>query len=191
MPLLAFYGYLVYKYATDITYFGLLDNLNLLIHEAGHFVFMFFGEFINILGGTLLQLIMPLLFGGYFVLKKDWLAISFVLAWLATSLFHVATYVADAQEMALPMLIEGMTHDWNFLLIQTNLLEMDDSIAFVIRVIAWSCLMLAIALAGVELISKRPKGVEKKALPLSRLPVNFHYKSGLNASLSLPRKLKK
>jgi len=34
-----------------------IDGVNLLIHEAGHIIFMPFGEFISIAGGSLFQLI--------------------------------------------------------------------------------------------------------------------------------------
>ena len=39
--------------------YGLLDNIDLVIHEAGHFFFSFFGKFIYTLGGTLMQVILP------------------------------------------------------------------------------------------------------------------------------------
>ncbi len=30
---------------------NIIDDVDLIIHEAGHFIFLFFGEFIHILGG--------------------------------------------------------------------------------------------------------------------------------------------
>lgn len=36
----------------------LIDGVNLVIHEAGHIVFMPFGEFIMIAGGSLFQIIL-------------------------------------------------------------------------------------------------------------------------------------
>ncbi|MCU0365459.1 MAG: hypothetical protein MUE93_07320 [Ignavibacteriaceae bacterium] len=47
--------------------FGLLDNIDLVIHEAGHFFFMLFGKFIYTLGGTLMQIILPSIIAGYFL----------------------------------------------------------------------------------------------------------------------------
>ena len=45
----------------------LLDNVNLLFHEAGHMVFGLIGiQFITVLGGTLLQLIIPITVIFYF-----------------------------------------------------------------------------------------------------------------------------
>ncbi|HYW09618.1 MAG TPA: hypothetical protein VE913_21830, partial [Longimicrobium sp.] len=46
-------------YLRDADAFGLLDSVDLPIHETGHLVFAPFGEFMGFLGGTLLQLILP------------------------------------------------------------------------------------------------------------------------------------
>src|SRR3989337_1847891 len=43
-----------------------IDNADLVIHEAGHFFFMFFGKFIYTAGGTLMQIILPSLISWYF-----------------------------------------------------------------------------------------------------------------------------
>ena len=45
----------------------LLDGVDFLIHEAGHPIFGIFGEFIGVAGGSLLQVLVPLAFFGYFV----------------------------------------------------------------------------------------------------------------------------
>ena len=46
--------------------FSLMDNIDLVIHEAGHFFFSLFGKFIYTLGGTLMQIILPSIIAGYF-----------------------------------------------------------------------------------------------------------------------------
>ena len=40
--------------------FSFLHNVDLIFHEAGHLIFSFFGDFITALGGTMMQLIIPL-----------------------------------------------------------------------------------------------------------------------------------
>lgn len=40
----------------------LVHAFDLLVHEAGHFFFRFFGRFMMIAGGSLLQLLLPALF---------------------------------------------------------------------------------------------------------------------------------
>ena len=45
-----------------------MDLVFIPIHEGGHLLFRFFGEFLAVAGGTLLQLAVPLLLGAYFIL---------------------------------------------------------------------------------------------------------------------------
>ena len=55
--------------AYDPSRWHLIDGVNLLIHEAGHFVFRPFGEFMTIAGGSLFQVLMPALFVCYFLFQ--------------------------------------------------------------------------------------------------------------------------
>ena len=45
-----------------------LDRVDLVFHEAGHLIFGFFGEFIGVLGGSLMQVLIPAIVTGYFIL---------------------------------------------------------------------------------------------------------------------------
>ena len=110
----------------------LLDGVDLAIHETGHLVFNAFGEFIGFAGGTMFQLIMPLLFVGYFWRRGDRHAASVALWWVAQNCGHVATYVADARAQELP-LVGGGEHDWAYLLASTGQLPHDQGIARSIR----------------------------------------------------------
>ena len=47
-----------------------LHNINLIFHEAGHIIFMFFGEFIMVLGGSLNQVLIPLICTLHFYFKE-------------------------------------------------------------------------------------------------------------------------
>jgi hypothetical protein len=119
----------------DLTHPGrgtLLDGVDLAVHETGHLVFGPFGEFIGFAGGTLFQLIMPLLFGGYFWRRGDRHAASVALWWVGQNCGHVATYVADARAQELP-LVGGGEHDWLYLLSATGHLPQDLAIARAIR----------------------------------------------------------
>ena len=112
--------------------FAAIDNLNLPIHETGHIVFGMFGELITALGGSLFQVIVPVIFVGYFLRRREQYAASVALWWVAENLWYVATYVADAQEQALP-LVGGGEHDWAFILAELDVLRYDDRIAAMIR----------------------------------------------------------
>lgn len=112
----------------------LLDDIDLAIHEAGHMVFMPFGEFMMTLGGSLFQLLVPAVFVGYFARQKQWYSASFLLLWLGQSCFNLSYYIADARARVLPLLSDDPTsHDWTWLLLQMNLLDQDTTIGNMVR----------------------------------------------------------
>lgn len=100
-----------------------LHNVNLIFHEAGHVIFSFFGEFLHILGGSLMQVLVPTVIAGYFLLHRQFYACAIALCWSGQSLWDVSIYIKDAQERVLPLLGgENVMHDWHFLLLDMNLL---------------------------------------------------------------------
>lgn len=128
VTLLALYGIAILRDPG----FTLVDNINLPIHETGHIVFSPFGALITALGGTLFQLIVPAVFLGYFLRRKDQFAASVALWWIAENCWNVAVYVADAQAQELP-LVGGGEHDWAFILAELDVLQQDARIAAMIR----------------------------------------------------------
>lgn len=107
--------------------YGVLDSLDLAIHETGHLVFGPFGEFVGFLGGTLMQLIVPLAFSGYFLHRRDRHAASVTLWWVAQNFWNISVYVSDARAQELP-LVGGGEHDWAYLLERLDLLPKDVAI---------------------------------------------------------------
>ncbi len=114
-------------------HYGLLDNVDLAIHETGHLVFGPFGEFVGVLGGTLLQLLFPLAFVWYFWRRPDRHAATVAAWWVAQNLWNVARYAQDAQAQELP-LVGGGEHDWTYLLGEVGLLDHDQLVGQLIRV---------------------------------------------------------
>jgi hypothetical protein len=112
--------------------FGLLDSVDLPIHETGHLVFSPFGEFAQFAGGTIMQLLFPLVFVAYFLRRGDRFAGYFLLGWVAQNLWNVSSYVADARAQELP-LVGGGEHDWAYLLGRMGLLTQDLRIASAIH----------------------------------------------------------
>jgi len=110
--LLAVYGFALLRHPEAGS---IMDNVDLPIHETGHLVFMPFGEFIQFLGGTLFQIIMPCVFVGYFLGRKDRHAASVALWWVAQNFWNISVYVKDARAEELP-LVGGGEHDWAYLL---------------------------------------------------------------------------
>jgi len=120
-------------YILNPSHYGLLDHVDLAIHETGHIVFSPFGEFITALGGTLLQLIFPAVFVGYFLRRGDRYAAAVAVWWLAQNCWNVAVYVQDAQAQELP-LVGGGEHDWAYLLGELGWLEQDQLVGQLVRV---------------------------------------------------------
>ena len=114
-------------------HFGLIDNVDLAIHETGHLVFGPFGEFIGTLGGTLLQLIFPLVFVGYFWRRGDRHAATVAAWWVAQNCWNISVYVQDARAQELP-LVGGGEHDWAYLLSELDVLRYDHTIGQLVRV---------------------------------------------------------
>ncbi|MDH3570630.1 MAG: hypothetical protein OER89_10670 [Gemmatimonadota bacterium] len=138
---LAAYGFIILR---DPSQFRLVDNIDLAIHEAGHVFFGPFGEFIGFLGGTLLQLIVPVTFFGYFLHHRNRYAASVLLWWVAQNLWNISVYVKDAQSQELP-LVGGGEHDWAYLLGTLGLLESDQVIGRVFVAVGVLCFAVSIA----------------------------------------------
>lgn len=116
----------------------LFHSLDLIVHEAGHFFFRFFGETMMTAGGSLLQILLPAIVA--------WSALSWGsrggfqlgMFWLGQSLVDVSVYAADAYARQLP-LIGGLSsdhHDWYNLLAPIGWLEHAEAVGFAFVVAA-------------------------------------------------------
>jgi hypothetical protein len=110
---------------------------------------------VGVAGGTLFQLIMPLMFVGYFWRRDDRWSASVVLVWVAQSLGNIATYAADARAQELP-LVGGGEHDWANMLGRAGLLAHDQGIAHGIRATG-ILLVLGATLLGLTTASRAPE----------------------------------
>jgi len=100
-----------------------LDGVNLAFHEAGHLFLAPFGMFLHVLGGTGLQLAVPLVCAGHFARQQQMFEALVCLFWLGESLMYTALYMGDAVRMELPLVGGGEIHDWNWLLGRAGLLR--------------------------------------------------------------------
>ncbi len=99
------------------------------VHEAGHVVLSPFGETPSFLGGTILQLLVPLSLFAWAVCHSEFHCASIFLFYIGFSLVDSGRYIADASAMKIPAV--GGTHDWNFLFGKWGLLPYDTAIGHV------------------------------------------------------------
>ncbi|MGE5680915.1 MAG: hypothetical protein ACM34K_08560 [Bacillota bacterium] len=106
-----------------------IDNTDLVIHEAGHLVFMLFGKFIQAAGGTLMQIILPSLITFYFLKAQYKTGVQFALLWLGQNLINISVYAADARAHKLHLLGGSKVyHDWTYMLTTVGILEFDEEV---------------------------------------------------------------
>jgi hypothetical protein len=132
----------------------LLDNVNLVFHEAGHVIFGLGGEFIGILGGSLMQVLIPVVCGAALLPRGDSFGVSLCGLWTGQSMVNVAIYVGDARQLALPLLGgDHVIHDWNYLLGRLGLLEWDRFLAGMITLVAVLVILASALLGTLALLS--------------------------------------
>ena len=108
--------------------YTLLDLLDLFLHEAGHFFFSIFGQFIHSLGGTLMQILLPLICAFIFFINGRKYMTQIFLFWLGHNFINISVYVDDANKMKLKII--GGSHDWNWILNQLDLIEYSTEIGY-------------------------------------------------------------
>lgn len=106
---------------------------NLVFHEAGHVLFMFFGRFMTVLGGSLFQVLVPIGLAVAFLRQRNTFGAVVCTWWAGQNLTDVAPYIADSRALQLTLIggrtgaeVEG--HDWEYLLTQLGWLHLDRSI---------------------------------------------------------------
>lgn len=98
-----------------------LDFIDLLIHEPGHLIFGIFGDFMQFLGGTLMQIILPLSIALYSLYKGYKYFSQIFFFWLGHNFINISVYADDANKMKLHLI--GGIHDWNWLLGRMNMIN--------------------------------------------------------------------
>jgi hypothetical protein len=138
--------------------------VDLVFHEAGHVIFGFFGSFIAALGGSLNQVLMPALCAFHFFRQKQVASASAAVFWTGENVIGVAVYVADGRDMKLPLLAEGLTHDWNYLLSALSLRDAAEPLGRLVFVAGVTILTSAMALLAWDLMRVWNAPVQEPAL---------------------------
>ena len=126
-----------------------MDNLTLIIHEAGHTIFGIFGwRFLTVLGGTLLQMLIPfVLFIASWRGRKIF-ASQASLYWLGFAWLDSAAYCADAYTQDLPLIgnLPKSSHDFLNILSDLNILNHYMTVAWIFFTIGFLILLTGILL---------------------------------------------
>lgn len=136
-----------------------LDYLNIAYHEAGHLFFSFGPEWLHFLGGTLGQILMPLMVAIHFFLKGDSCSGAIILFWVFENFINISRYVRDAYDMELP-LVGGHIHDWNWLLTHFGKLDGHEIYADRFYVTGQAGMTISLILASYYLIFSRKQTEE-------------------------------
>lgn len=118
----------------------ILDHANVAFHEAGHVLVGLVSGRLAVYGGTLAQMFFPVAAAWHFFRRRHTLGFALCGAWACESLLNVATYMADARAMQLP-LIGGLDpathHDWREIFSRWGMLHLDTTWAGFNRLLAW------------------------------------------------------
>ena len=100
-----------------------MHNVILPFHEFGHVFFGSFGKFMAILGGSLFQILMPLILMVVFIIQqRDNFAGALMLWWCGESFVDLSPYIRDAEYRVLPLVggASESSHDWGNLLMMLD-----------------------------------------------------------------------
>lgn len=126
-----------------------LDTINLFIHEGGHLLCRMFGERMYVLGGSLVQCLLP-----FMLLVGTWREkphqLGYPLFWLGQNLVNVSVYIADAPHKNLKLLAGGVIHDWNWLLADN--LDVAEPLGLVVRGLGLVVCVAAIGMMAYYLV---------------------------------------
>lgn len=109
-------------------------------HEFGHLFFAFFGEWMTIAGGSLMQLLIPIGAAAVVLRARDWFGVAVCALFLASSVGDLSWYIADARAQQLDLVSfspDGGSHDWHYLLRRAGLLKQDETLARLARFVGW------------------------------------------------------
>jgi hypothetical protein len=139
---------------------GVMDSIlhlpNLVFHEAGHVLFSPFGRFMTVLGGSLFQLIVPIVLAVALFRQRDPFGAAVMTWWAGENLLDLAPYIADSRALQLVLLggrtgaeVEG--HDWEYLLTSLGWLQHDRTLGLAAHRFGLVVMMGAVAWGAVYL----------------------------------------
>lgn len=134
---------------------------DLVFHEAGHVIFSPLGQFMTALGGSLMQVLVPVTLAGAFVRQHQPFSAAVCAWWAGQNLVDLAPYIADARALRLVLLggktgaeVEG--HDWEFILTQLGAVHHDRTLGLAAYSAGLTLMIAAIAFGAWTLYRAKP-----------------------------------
>ncbi len=125
---------------------GMIHNVNLVFHEAGHVLFGIFGnDTLTILGGSLNQLLIPFITFLSFFYQRDKVGVSFALLWFFGNFIDVSIYMADGRFLKLPLIggLDMEAHDWRNLFNRFDLWGVDQMLSNSMLYLGWAGIIVS------------------------------------------------
>ncbi len=160
--LLGLLAWFTLRHLGDADFRGIYAGLNLVLHEAGHLVFGWFGSpWIAAAGGTLFHLLCIVGTGVAFWRQRDVFAVAVAVWWAGTLFIEAAPYAADARAQELHLVTVGdgpVGHDWFTILEPLGLLRADAAVGGAFRVLGLGLLVAGVAGGAWVVARMRAKG---------------------------------
>jgi hypothetical protein len=145
IPVVIWLAYMFINYLRRPDYLSILGAFNYWIHEAGHLLALPFGQMLEAISGTMLEMLMPIVFLVVFLKQGEFFGASFCCGWLSTCFFYASWYISMAQRT------DDWTHDWYNILSTLGILMYNRQIAFLAKSVA-VLLMLFSIISGAWLL---------------------------------------
>lgn len=137
-----------------------LHLVNLPFHEAGHLIFAPLGRFMSVLGGSLIQMLIPAVCAGTLLLQtRDPFGAGCCMWWFGENLLDLAPYIADARVLQLVLLggrtgaeVEG--HDWEYIFQSLGWLHFDRTLGLVAHRLGVLVMIAGLVWADVVLVAQ-------------------------------------
>jgi hypothetical protein len=153
--ILSYLGYLTWFLATGYqipyprTHFPVvvvgIDLVDICVHEAGHLFFSPLGYMPQLVGGALMQIMLPLI-TLLVLLNTSNRTLAFTLYWLGHNLANIAVYIADAPHLRLRMYSFHGLHDWFMVFTQLRLLGSAGDIAKIVLYVGLASCIIGIGI---------------------------------------------
>jgi len=98
---LVFYIFFLVQAVGEGSLRNLMDLVFVPVHEGGHALFGWLGYWPLVLGGTLLQLLVPAALACYFLLRRQLPGTAFCAFFFFENFLPIATYMADSRKQEL------------------------------------------------------------------------------------------